>query len=133
MGQLRISQLSREQIEAVFRSERFCELSSDQLSALHHRSEQLRTLQHRARLRRRQWRIAVAALLGASAAFCIALILAKVDLLTFFAAMFGLAVIAFVWLAVVASVVAAVHTVIEKIAKPKASQGGGSLQAISKD
>jgi Flp pilus assembly protein TadB len=57
----RISQLSADQVAAVFGSERFCQLTDGQLAALHHRAEQLQAQRHQARIRRRRrWAVAAA-------------------------------------------------------------------------
>lgn len=47
----RISQLSNAQVQAVFSSEAFCQLTDSQLAALHRRAEQLQVLQRQARIR----------------------------------------------------------------------------------
>lgn len=62
MKPIRISQLNAAQVEAVFKSERFCQLTDSQLAALHHRSQQLEVQQQSTlqRKRRRHWMIAAA-------------------------------------------------------------------------
>ncbi|MCX5927338.1 MAG: hypothetical protein NTZ23_08510 [Cyanobium sp. LacPavin_0920_WC12_MAG_63_22] len=62
--QLRISHLSAAQVAAVFRNERFGQLTESQLAALHHRSEQLKAQQQLARIRRRRRLLVVAAVVG---------------------------------------------------------------------
>jgi Flp pilus assembly protein TadB len=57
----RISHLTAEQVAAVFKSERFCQLTDGQLAALHQRAEQLQAQQRQARIRRRQCWVAAAA------------------------------------------------------------------------
>lgn len=64
-----ISQLTAEQVQAVFSSDLFCLLTDDQLAALHRRSEELLAHRQRICLKRRQ-RLIVAA---ACSALCIAL------------------------------------------------------------
>jgi hypothetical protein len=61
MKHQRISQLTAEQVQAAFSSDRFLELTDDQLVALHHRSEQLQAQQHQGRVRRRRNRLMAAA------------------------------------------------------------------------
>lgn len=61
MKPFRISQLNAAQVEAVFRSDLFCQLTDSQLVALHHRSEQLQALGHQQRIKRRRRRLLAAA------------------------------------------------------------------------
>jgi hypothetical protein len=65
----RISHLNAKQLQAVFNSDRFLELTDAQLVALHHRSEQLQAQHRQAGLRRRRRILLAAAALG----LCIAL------------------------------------------------------------
>lgn len=72
MKPIRISHLNAAQVDAVFKSELFCQLTDSQLAALHHRSQQLEAQQLAAlqRKRRRRWMIAAAvAALAAIAPF----------------------------------------------------------------
>lgn len=64
MKPLRISHLTAEQVQAVFKNERFCQLTDDQLAALHHRAEQLQAQQRHARVRRRRRLLVTAAVVG---------------------------------------------------------------------
>jgi hypothetical protein len=59
----------------------------------------------------------------------IASVLAPGKVFTFISAMLALGMLALIWIVVALFV----WDSAERIAKPKASQGGGSLQAISKD
>jgi hypothetical protein len=61
MKPMRISQLSADQVDAVFRSDLFCQLTDGQVAALHHRLEQLKAQQHAVRQRKRQQRWLIAA------------------------------------------------------------------------
>ena len=61
MKHQRISQLTAAQVQAAFSSDRFLELTDDQLAALHHRREQLLADQHQGRIRRRRHRLLAAA------------------------------------------------------------------------
>jgi hypothetical protein len=61
----RISHLNAQQLQAVFNSDRFLELSDAQLAALHHRSEQLQAHRQLAQLKRRRRVLMAAAVLAA--------------------------------------------------------------------
>lgn len=79
MKPIRISQLNAAQVEAVFNSELFCQLTDSQLAALHHRSQQLEAQQQatlqRKRRRRRLIAAAVVALVAIAPFWQIALAL----------------------------------------------------------
>ena len=93
MGQLRISQLSEAQVAAVFRSERFCQLTDRQVAALHHRAEQLKAQQQLARTRRRRRLLVVAAVVGLTIAAA-----------PIWRELLAVGVLALIWLAVINAV-----------------------------
>ena len=104
MGLLRISQLTPAQVDAVFRSDRFCELSDAQLAALHHRFEQLKALRHQARIKRRRRRRLMVLLAVAVVTICTISVFAWQEVSTFFVAMVALGFLAFIWLGVIGAV-----------------------------
>lgn len=91
MNTLRISQLTAEQVRAVFSSPLFCQLTDRQLAALHRRDEQLKALQHQAR-QRRQRRVLVA----------VAVVAALAALAPIWHIVAAMGLMALVWLGVIA-------------------------------
>lgn len=93
MKPFRISQLNAAQVEAVFKSDRFCQLTDSQLVALHHRSEQLQALGHQQRIKRRRRRLLVAAVVVGG----VALAPYWVQVFTAFALMLVIALWGLIW------------------------------------
>jgi hypothetical protein len=87
----RISHLTAEQVAAVFKSERFCQLTDGQLAALHHRAEQLEVQQRHARARRRRWRLAA-----------VVAVVVLVALAPIWHVLLGMGVVVMLWLLVIA-------------------------------